>query len=82
MDIWPDKCEADVQSTRIKQYSAKRRLASQLNTYSRGPYCETKLAFRQSHVDHIQRASKGGLSEDDNLVFVCAPRNTSEGKKL
>ncbi len=24
---------------------------------------------------------KGGLSEDDNLVLICAPCNTSKGKK-
>ena len=25
--------------------------------------------------------SKGGLSEDDNLVLICAPCNTSKGAK-
>ena len=81
VDMWRDKSEADVASARSKQASAKRRLASQLNTFNRCPYCETKLSFDQSHVDHIHPVSKGGLSEDDNLVLVCASCNTSKGKK-
>lgn len=81
VDMWRDKTEADVASARSKQASAKRRLASQLNTFNRCPYCETKLSFDQSHVDHIHPVSKGGLSEDDNLVLVCAPCNKSKGKK-
>lgn len=81
VDMWRDKTEADVASARSKQASAKRRLASQLNTFNRCPYCETKLSFDQSHVDHIHPVSKGGLSEDDNLVLVCASCNTSKGKK-
>ena len=79
--MWRDKSEADVASARSKQASAKRRLASQLNTFNRCPYCETKLSFEQSHVDHIHPVSKGGLNEDDNLVLVCASCNTSKGKK-
>ena len=79
--LWRDKSEADVTSARSKQASAKRRLASQLNAFNRCPYCETKLSFNQSHVDHIHPVIKGGLSEDDNLVLVCAPRNTSKGRK-
>ena len=81
VDMWRDKSEADVASARSKQASAKRRLASQLNTFNRCPYCETKLSFDQSHVDHIHPVSKGGLSEDDNLVLVCASCNTSKGQK-
>ena len=81
VDMWREKSEADVASARSKQASAKRRLASQLNTFNRCPYCETKLSFDQSHVDHIHPVSKGGLSEDDNLVLVCASCNTSKGKK-
>ena len=81
VDLWRDKSEADVASARSKQASAKRRLASQLNTFNRCPYCEEKLSFEQSHVDHIHPVSKGGLSEDDNLVLVCAPCNTSKGRK-
>ena len=81
VDLWRDKSEADVTFARSKQASAKRRLASQLNTFNRCPYCEEKLSFEQSHVDHIHPVSKGGLSEDDNLVLVCAPCNTAKGKK-
>jgi 5-methylcytosine-specific restriction endonuclease McrA len=81
VDLWRDKSEVDVASARSKQASAKRRLASQLNTFNRCPYCEEKLSFEQSHVDHIHPVSKGGLSEDDNLVLVCAPCNISKGKK-
>ena len=81
VDMWRDKNEADVASARSKQASAKRRLAGQLNTFNRCPYCTQKLSFEQSHVDHIHPVSKGGLSEDDNLVLVCAPCNTSKGKK-
>lgn len=81
VDMWRDKNDADVASARSKQASAKRRLAGQLNTFNRCPYCTQKLSFEQSHVDHIHPVSKGGLSEDDNLVLVCAPCNTSKGKK-
>ena len=81
VEMWRDKNEADVASARSKQASAKRRLASQLNTYSRCPYCEQKLTFERSHVDHIHPVSKGGLSEDDNLVLVCAPCNTAKSNK-
>jgi len=81
VDMWRDKNEDDVASARSKQASAKRRLAGQLSTFNRCPYCTQKLSFEQSHVDHIHPVSKGGLSEDDNLVLVCAPCNTSKGKK-
>jgi len=81
IDLWRDKSDADVASARSKQASAKRRLASQLNTYSRCPYCEQKLSFERSHVDHIQPVSKGGYSEDDNLVLVCAPCNSAKSNK-
>jgi 5-methylcytosine-specific restriction endonuclease McrA len=81
VDLWRDKSESDVTSARSKQASAKRRLASQLNTFNRCPYCTQKLAYEQSHVDHIHPVSRGGLSEDDNLVLVCAPCNISKGKK-
>ena len=81
VDLWRDKSEAEVASARSKQASAKRRLAGQLNTYSRCPYCEQKLTFERSHVDHIHPVSKGGLSEDDNLVLVCAPCNTAKSNK-
>ena len=81
VDIWRDKSEADVASARSKQTSAKRRLASQLNSFNRCPYCAAKLSFDQSHLDHIHPVSKGGLSEDDNLVLICAPCNTSKGAK-
>ena len=81
VDLWRDKSDADVASARSKQASAKRRLASQLNTYGRCPYCEQKLLFERSHVDHIHPVSRGGLSEDDNLVLVCAPCNTAKSNK-
>ena len=81
VDLWRDKSEVDVASARSKQASAKRRLASQLNTFNRCPYCTEKLTFERSHVDHIHPVSKGGVSEDYNLVLVCAPCNTSKGSK-
>ena len=81
VDLWRDKTEADVASARSKQASAKRRLASQLNTFNRCPYCTQKLSFEQSHVDHIHPVSRGGLSEDDNLILVCASCNKSKGAK-
>ncbi|MDB3999636.1 HNH endonuclease [Litorivicinus sp.] len=81
VEMWRDKNEADVASARHKQASAKRRLAGQLNSFSRCPYCEQKLTFERSHVDHIHPVSKGGLSEDDNLVLVCAPCNTAKSNK-
>jgi len=81
VDLWRDKSEVDVASARSKQTSAKRRLAGQLNTFNRCPYCTEKLTFERSHVDHIHPVSKGGVSEDYNLVLVCAPCNTSKGSK-
>ena len=81
VDMWRDKNDADVASARSKQASAKRRLAGQLNTFNRCPYCTQKLSFEQSYVDHIHPVSKGGISEDYNLVLVCAPCNTSKGSK-
>ena len=81
VDLWRDKSEVDVASARSKQASAKRRLAGQLNTFNRCPYCTDKLTFERSHVDHIHPVSKGGVSEDYNLVLVCAPCNTSKGSK-
>ena len=71
VDLWRDKSDADVALARSKQDSDKRRLAGQLNTYSRCPYCEQKLSFERSHVDHIHPISKGGRSDDYNLVLVC-----------
>ena len=81
VDLWRDKSRVDVASARSKQASAKRRLAVQLNTFNRCPYCTDRLTFERSHVDHIHPVSKGGVSEDYNLVLVCAPCNTSKGSK-
>ena len=81
IDLWRDKSATDVTSARSKQASAKRRLASQLNTFSRCPYCTQKLSYEQSHIDHIHPVSRGGLSEDDNLILVCASCNKSKGAK-
>lgn len=81
VDMWRDRNDFDVASARSKQALAKRGLAGQLNTFSRCPYCEQKLSFERAHVDHIHPVSKGGLSEDDNLVLVCAPCNTAKSNK-
>lgn len=79
--IWRDKSDADIASALSKEASAKRRLASQLNTFNRCPCCATKLFYEQSHIDHIYPVSRGGLSEDDNLVLICASCNLSKGEK-
>lgn len=69
-------------AARSKQASAKRRLAGQLNTFNRCPYCTQKLSFEKSHVDQVHPVSKGGLSEDDNLVLERNTNMASMGKKL
>ena len=57
-------------------------LSTLMHPFNRCPYCATKLSYDQSRLDHIHQLSQGGLSEDDNLVLICAPCNTSEGVKI
>jgi 5-methylcytosine-specific restriction endonuclease McrA len=51
-------------------------MKKQLTKSKRCPYCLGSLA--DSHVDHIFPVSKGGLSIESNLVFVCADCNTKK----
>jgi len=44
-------------------------------------YCNKKLSFDFSTVDHVIPRSKGGRSTWDNLVLCCAPCNTRKGNR-
>lgn len=53
-------------------------IESQIKKFSRCPYCGCTLYKSDSHLDHIYPISKGGLSVESNLVFVCTKCNQSK----
>lgn len=45
-------------------------------------YCEEKLTFAESTLDHIIPIARGGTSDKLNLITSCAPCNVAKGDKL
>lgn len=45
------------------------------------PYCECDLQYEDSHLEHIYPVSRGGLSVDSNLVYICKQCNSSKKAK-
>jgi hypothetical protein len=41
----------------------------------RCPYCNTFVGEKGYHLDHIVPVARGGISTEDNLVYVCVPCN-------
>jgi 5-methylcytosine-specific restriction endonuclease McrA len=39
------------------------------------PYCNLRVAEKGYHLDHIVPVARGGISAEDNLVYVCVPCN-------
>ena len=45
------------------------------------PYCGAKLTEKRAHADHIYPLSKGGLSTEENMVYVCTDCNLAKRDK-
>jgi hypothetical protein len=56
-------------------------LSEQLKLFSKCPYCRGELSGSSAHLDHIHPVSKGGLSTNRNLVFVCSTCNLKKKDK-
>jgi len=60
--------------TRKQGASVRKELHNQEETVKGCPYCGSELD-EVPHADHIWPISKGGLSNKDNMVFVCSKCN-------
>ena len=80
--IYKAKAEALDRKNRKSQAEVKQLLAPELKKYGKCAYCESSLKFADSHIDHIQPVSKGGLSTESNCVLICARCNRSKGATL
>ena len=80
--IYKAKAEALDRKNRKSQAEVKQLLAPELKKYGKCAYCENSLKFADSHIDHIQPVSKGGLSTESNCVLICAKCNRSKGATL
>ena len=76
------KAEALDRKNRKSQAEVKQLLAPELKKYGKCAYCESSLKFTDSHIDHIQPVSKGGLYTESNCVLICARCNRSKGATL
>jgi len=56
-------------------------LSEQLKIFANCPYCCGDLSHSSAHLDHIHPVSKGGLSTNRNLVFVCSKFNLKKKDK-
>lgn len=45
-------------------------------------YCDEKLPFADSTMDHIIPVARGGTSDKGNLITACLPCNADKGNKL
>lgn len=61
-----------------KQAKKYNDIESQIKKLSNCPYCGCTLYKSDAHLDHIYPISKGGLSVESNLVFVCTKCNLSK----
>lgn len=43
------------------------------------PYCEKPIPYRDLSIDHVEARSRGGSSEESNLVLTCRRCNTAKG---
>jgi 5-methylcytosine-specific restriction endonuclease McrA len=80
--IYKAKAETLDRKNRKSQAEVKQLLAPELKKYGKCAYCENSLQFADSHIDHIQPVSKGGLSTESNCVLICAKCNRSKGATL
>lgn len=76
------KAESLDRKNRKSQAEVKQLLAPELKKYGKCAYCENSLQFADSHIDHIQPVSKGGLSTESNCALICAKCNRSKGRAL
>ena len=45
-------------------------------------YCDKKIRFSDSDIDHIWPKSRGGTNHSANLVIACQSCNRSKGNKI
>ena len=64
--------------TRQVANTVRRQIKSQIKKYKNCPYC-FKLLGENPHCDHIYPVSRGGLSVQENMVYICA--NCNKNKK-
>ena len=67
------RAASNVLETRRLAQSERRNINKQLALLNCCPYCAKDLSALDAHLDHIYPVSKGGLSRQANLIFVCSP---------
>lgn len=75
LDELKARAARNVLETRQLAQSERRKLNNQLALLSCCPYCAKDLTASDAHFDHIYPVSKGGLSRQANLIFVCSSCN-------
>ena len=69
------RAASNVLETRRLAQSERRNINKQLDLLNCCPYCAKDLSALDAHLDHIYPVSKGGLSRQANLIFVCSSCN-------
>lgn len=72
------KIAAYDEKSRDLGYQIRNALRKELTFGSKCPYCDNLLDDKP-HCDHIHPISHGGLSTNDNMVFVCSSCNLAKG---
>jgi 5-methylcytosine-specific restriction endonuclease McrA len=74
------KARASEKETDVRNQAKKYRndFSKQRRIVNCCPYCGGGLNESDTHLDHIYPVSKGGLSVQQNLVFVCSSCNSKK----
>ena len=75
LDELKARAARNVLETRQLAQSERRKINKQLVLLNCCPYCAKDLSALDAHLDHIYPVSKGGLSRQANLIFVCSSCN-------
>jgi len=75
------RAASNVLETRRLAQSERRNINKQLDLLNCCPYCAKDLSASDVHLDHIYPVSKGGLSRQANLIFVCSSCNIKKTRQ-
>lgn len=70
-----DILKARVAAADRKARDAISAIRAKIPKTERCPYCDKVVGNKGYHLDHIVPVARGGISSEDNLVYVCLPCN-------